>query len=65
MLKWGWDTKQTEFVNFVLAVQPYTYERRHEISNNMVCATNKGSDLDQPLHTRSLLIAFASRFNII
>ena len=28
---------------------------RHEISNNIVCATSKGSD--QPAHTRSLVKA--------
>ena len=39
-----------------------TYEPRHEISNNVVCATSKGSD--QPAHTRSLIRAFASRLNI-
>ena len=33
------------------------------MSNNVVCATSKGSD--QSAHTRSLLRAFASRFNII
>ena len=38
-----------------------TYEPRHEISNNVVCATSKGSD--QPAHTRSLIRAFASRLN--
>ena len=36
---------------------------RHEISNNMVCATSK--DSDQPAHTRSLIRAFASRWNIL
>ena len=36
-------------------------EPRHEISNNMVCGTNKASD--QPAHTRSLIRAFASRLN--
>ena len=36
---------------------------RHEISNNVVCATSKGSD--QPAHTRSLIRAFASRLNIL
>ena len=36
---------------------------RHEISNNVVCATTKGSD--QPAHTRSLIRAFASRLNIL
>ena len=34
------------------------YEPRHEISNNVVCATNKASD--QPAHTHSLIRAFAS-----
>ena len=32
----------------------------HEISNNVVCATSKASD--QPAHLRSLIRAFASRF---
>ena len=36
-------------------------EAWHEISNNVVCATSKGSD--QPAHTRSLIRAFASRLN--
>ena len=35
----------------------------HEISNNVVCATNKASD--QPAHTRSLIRAFASRLSIL
>ena len=35
----------------------------HEISNNVVCATSKGSD--QPAHTRSLIRAFARRLNIL
>ena len=39
------------------------YEPRHEISNNVVCATSKGSD--QPAHTRSLIRAFASHLNIL
>ena len=38
-------------------------EPQHEISNNVVCATKKGSD--QPAHKRSLIRAFASRFNIL
>ena len=38
-------------------------ELRYEISNNMVCATSKGSD--QPAHTRSLTRAFAGRLNIL
>ena len=35
----------------------------HEISNNVVSATNKASD--QPAHTRSLIRAFASRLSIL
>ena len=38
-------------------------EQRHKISNNVVCATSKASD--QPAHARSLIIAFASRLNIL
>ena len=34
-----------------------------EIFNNLVCVTSKGSD--QPVHTRSLIRAFASRLNIL
>ena len=41
----------------------YIYEPRHEISDNVVCATSKGSD--QPAHTRSLIRAFDSRLKII
>ena len=37
-------------------------EPQHEISNNVVCATSKGSD--QPAHMRSLIRAFASHLNI-
>ena len=37
-------------------------ESRHEISNNVVCATSKASD--QPGHMRSLIRAFASGLNI-
>ena len=39
------------------------YEPVHEISNNLLCATNKASD--QPAHTRSLIGAFACRLNIL
>ena len=38
-------------------------EPRNEISNNVVCATSKGSD--QSVHVRSLIRAFASRLNIL
>ena len=41
----------------------FKYEPRHDICNNVVCATSKGSD--QPAHTRSLIRAFASRLNIL
>ena len=40
-----------------------TNELGHEISNNVVCETSKGSD--QPGHTHSLIIAFASGLNIL
>ena len=36
---------------------------QHEISNNVICATSKG--LDQPVHTRRLIRAFASRLIIL
>ena len=39
------------------------FESRHEISNNVVCDTSKGSDL--PAHTRRLVKAFASILNIL
>ena len=35
----------------------------HEISNNVVCAINKGSD--QTAHTLSLIRAFACRWSIL
>ena len=38
-------------------------EPRHEISNNVACATSKVSD--QPAHTRSLIRVFARRLNIL
>ena len=41
----------------------YTFERWHEISNYVVCATSKGSD--QPAHTHRLIRAFADRLNIL
>ena len=41
----------------------FRYEPRHEISNNVVCATSKGSD--QPAPTRSLIRAIAGHFNIL
>ena len=41
----------------------YTFEPLHEIPNNVVYVTIKGSD--QPAHTCSLIRAFASRLNIL
>ena len=41
----------------------FIYEPRHEILNNEVGATSKGSD--QPGHTLSLIRAFASLLNIL
>ena len=40
-----------------------TYEPRHDISNNVVCATSKISD--QSAHMRSLIRAFAYRLDIL
>ena len=45
-------------VNLEVLIEPW-----HEISYNVVCATNKGSD--QPAHMRSLIRAFASRLNTL
>ena len=41
-----------------LVIEPW-----HEISNKLVCATNKASD--QPANTRRLIRAFASRLHIL
>ena len=41
----------------------FIYELQHEISDNVVCVTSKGSD--QPAHTRSRIRAFASPLNIL
>ena len=49
--------------NFIGTQKVNLFEPRHEISNNVVCATSKGSD--QPAHTRSLIRAFANRVNIL
>ena len=60
----------TECSNFILKNENYhptplelEMEPRHEISNNLVCATSKASD--QPAHARSLIRAFASRLSIL
>ena len=45
------------------SVEQGLFEPRHEISNNVACATSKGSD--QPARMRSVIRAFASRLNIL
>ena len=47
----------------VFGLYHLTYERQHEISNNVVCATSKASD--QPTHTHSLIRVFASCMSIL
>ena len=49
-------------VGFVGKLYEEHTEPRYEISNNVVCATSKGSD--QPASTRSLIRAFASPLDI-
>ena len=49
-------------INKTIRVRILNIEPRHEIFNNVVCATRKASD--QPAHTRRLIRAFASRLNI-
>ena len=44
-------------------VQGLINELAHKISNNVECATSKGSG--QPAHTRSLIRALASCLNIL
>ena len=48
---------------YYLDSMTYLYEPVHEIFNNVVCATSKGSD--QPAQTRSLIRAFANRLSIL
>ena len=47
----------------IIYIHTDIYEPQHEISNNVVCVTSKGSD--QPAHTRSLIRGFAGRLNIL
>ena len=42
-----------------------TVEPWHEISNNVVCATSKGSDQPEPVHMGSLIRTFARRIKVI
>ena len=46
---------------FYREVGKLIHEARHEISNNVVCATSKASD--QPAHMRSLIRAFVSQLD--
>ena len=60
--------KQTTFVEIGALRVKTIYinninEQLHEISNNVVCATSKGSE--QPVHMLSLIRAFACRLNIL
>ena len=51
------------FSEWYVSKATHIVEPRHEISNNVVCATSK--DSDQPAHKRSLIRAFVSRLNIL
>ena len=44
-------------------LMPSSFEPRHEISNNEICATSKVSD--RPVQKRSLIRDFASRLNML
>ena len=57
------DTSRVMSICFCHLSLRTTNEPRHEISNNVVCATSKASD--QPAHMRSLISVFASRLNIL
>ena len=46
------------FIYMPFCLQACIYEPRHDISNNVVCATSKGSN--QPAQTHTLIRAFAS-----
>ena len=51
------------FLQHLLHSLDFRIEPQHKISNNVVCATSKGSD--QPVHTCSLIRAFACHLNIL
>ena len=59
-VKLGWCIVYIEGLQIIISNK---YEPVHEISNNVVCANSKASD--QPVHTRSLIRAFASRLSIL
>ena len=58
-----WTARWQHFTSWRFKECHTKFEPRHEISNNVVCATSKGSD--QPAHTRSVIRAFVSRLNIL
>ena len=64
MLRMGRIGGRADKVPFVVACSiENSNEPVLDISNNVVCATNKASD--QPAHMRSLIRAFASRLSIL
>ena len=57
---WNDDTRQNSCDYLLTWNGQHKFEPVHEISNNVVCATSKASD--QPVQTRSLIRAIASRW---
>ena len=51
------------FIAYQATMMQLWNEPRHEISNNVICATSKASN--QPAHTHSLIKAFAGRLYIL
>ena len=58
-----WKNRQLLNHFFYFHARDIIIEPRHEIFNNVVCVTSKGSD--QPAHTPRLIRAFASQSNIL
>ena len=63
MISIVWKETKPKTKNIGRLVPLDSFEPRHELSTNAMCATSKGSD--QSVHTRSLIRAFACRLNII
>ena len=61
LFKMGTSLKRKNLLKRIFIANTYLniFEPGHEISNNEVCATSKGSD--QPAHMRSLIRALARR----
>ena len=58
--------EKLHYVAFCLGVHclpKCPFELQHEISNNVVCVTSKGSD--QTVHRRILIKSFACHLNIL